>query len=300
MRVVTLFMTVTSEFSRRLRADHVYLRGHNSGSCAVQHKSWSTLWLAFLAVGLGTGCQSGPEPRSSEKASAKMTITPVLAVLRSVPVRTAITSNFESRRRTLDLILGSLNKEAEAMDSPPAAAPTPDRGTAQMSKHKPGGGKSPLNHAAVSPSTTPGLKRAIDSRHEVPEASLISTRSAPPVAPKPLRSRKATARGVTLPAADGLVVGLIVLWFLALVMRPFDKPTVLAVLYCGLVFAGGRYSEFSFVETYLTTVISFVLGLGFFWILHKARRSNPRWLFIFLLGPVAIEAVWVLPGILAG
>ena len=96
------------------------------------------------------------------------------------------------------------------------------------------------------------------------------------------------------------MVGLIVLWFLALVTRPFDKPTMLAVVYSGLVFGEGRYGEFPLVETCLAAGISFVLGLGFFWILHKARRSNPRWLSIFLLGPVVIEAVWVLPGMLAG
>ncbi len=188
------------------------------------------------------------------------------------------------------------------MDSPPADEPTSDRGTAQVSasQHEPEGGESPVDHAAVSPGTTPGPKRAIDTRHEAPAALLTSTPSAPPVAPKPLPSRQATARGVTLPATDGLVVGLIVLWFLAMVMRSFGKPTVQAVVYCGLVFGGGCYSEFPLVETYLTTVISFVLGLVFFGILHKARRSKPRWLFIFLLGPVAIEAVWVLPGILAG
>ena len=91
---------------------------------------------------------------------------------------------------------------------------------------------------------------------------------------------------------------MVVLWLLALVTRPFDNPTTLAVVYGALVFGEGRYGNFPFVETCLATGISFVLGLGLFWILHMARRSNPRWLFFFLLGPVAIEAVWVLPGIL--
>ena len=266
------------------------------------HNSWRTLGLAFLAVELGSGCQSGPDPRSDEKASAIARIAPVLTALRSVPVRSAITSNFQSRRRTLDFILGALNKEAEATDSPPADEPTSDRGASRIStsQRKPEGGESRVILAAVSPATTPGLQRAIDTTHETPEALPISTPPAPPVAAEPLLSSQATAREVTLPASDGLLVGLIVLWFLALVTRPFDKPTVLAVVYSGLVFGGGSYGEFPTVETLLVTGISLVLGLAFFWILHKARRSNRRWVFIFLFGPVAIEALWVLPGFLVG
>lgn len=266
------------------------------GSCAVQHhNSWRTLWLAFLAVELGSGCQSGPDPRSEEKASAIARIAPVLSALRSVPVRSAITSNFQSRRRTLDFILGALKKDAEATDSLPADEPTSDRGASGIStsQHKPEGGESRVILAAVSPGTT-------DTSHEAPEAFPISTPPALPVAAEPLPSSQATARDVTLPASDGLVVGLIVLWFLALVTRPFDKPTVLAVVYSGLVFGGGSYGEFPTNETLLVTGISLVLGLAFFWILHKARLSNRRWVFIFLFGPVAIEALWVLPGFLVG
>ena len=95
---------------------------------------------------------------------------------------------------------------------------------------------------------------------------------------------------------------MIVLWFLALVMRSFrsfDKPTGLATVYCGLVFGGGRISEVPELETYITTAISFVLGLMFFWVLHKVRRENLRWFFVFVLGPVTIEAMWALPDVLS-
>ncbi len=182
------------------------------------------------------------------------------------------------------------------MDSPPA-----DRGKQKSaSRPKPEGGKPRVKLAAMSSGTTPGLKRAIGTRREVPEASRRATPPASSVAPKPRPSSQAKARDVTLPAYDGLVAGLIVLWFLALLTRPFDKPMVLAVVYSGLVFGGGRYGEFPTVETLLVTGISLVLGLAFFWILHKARRSNQRWVFIFLFGPVAIEGLWVLPGFLVG
>lgn len=273
----------------------------------MRRKSWSILPYAFLAVGLSSGCQSGPEPRSIEKASVTATITPVLSALRAVPVRKAIARSFESRHRTLGLILGSLGKEAEAMDTPPAQEPT-------SGQHAPEAGESEVSHAAeVSLDTPPELKSAVEARHEAPETSVTSAPAtvsepaaasepvAPPADPKPPPSEPPTTpRSAAFADAGGVVLGFIVVFFLGLVTRWFDRPTALAMVYCALVFAGGSCGDFPLVEKCVATAVSFVLGLGLFWILHKARRSNPWWAFFVVFGPVAIEAVWVLPGILAG
>ena len=66
------------------------------------------------------------------------------------------------------------------------------------------------------------------------------------------------------------------------------------------------YCEFFVLEAIIIAVISLLLGLGFFWALYSAQpqRYHPgsrlRWGFIFLIGPAAIEAIWLLPGYLAG
>ena len=89
----------------------------------MRHERSSVLWFVFLSVGLTAGCQSGPRV---QKASAARMVTPVLAILRSPPVRRAITNSFESRRRTLDLFLGRNGRNRELQEPPPADEPTSD------------------------------------------------------------------------------------------------------------------------------------------------------------------------------
>jgi len=124
-----------------------------------------------------------------------------------------------------------------------------------------------------------------------PEASMPPTPAEPSAATRHLPSGP--------PAMDGFLAGMTALWLLAVLAWWFDKPVILSLLYCGLVFGGGHFSGGQMVETIVVTAISSVLGLVFFWSLHRARRSRILWICIGLTGPVLIEALWVLPGLLA-